>query len=137
MAPWQVNGVFSLKNLSAKVYDVDVISGPDSIIFDANLSSSIYKKQDGIQVDAFQILMIIKVWMADGCRVSPEYIELNFSSENENQTPFWLYDTPLIPWNEPPEENTPSHVPPWVLAFMFPVMLGHAETQHNGRSKCG
>ena len=61
MAPWQVNGVFSLKNLSAKVYDVDVISGPDSIIFDANLSSSIYKKQDGIQVDAFQILMIIKV----------------------------------------------------------------------------
>ena len=61
MAPWQVNGVFSLKNLSAKVYDVDVISGPDSIIFDANLSNSIYKKQDGIQVDAFQILMIIKV----------------------------------------------------------------------------
>ena len=61
MAPWQVNGVFSLKNLSAKVYDVDVISGPDSIIFDANLSSSIYKKQDRIQVDAFQILMIIKV----------------------------------------------------------------------------
>ena len=61
MAPWQVNGVFSLKNLSAKVYDVGVISGPDSIIFDANLSSSIYKKQDRIQVDAFQILMIIKV----------------------------------------------------------------------------
>ena len=68
--------------------------------------------------------------MADGCRVSPEYIELDSFRENENQTPLWLYDVPLIPWNEPPKENTPSHCPPWVLAFMLPVMFGKPASRY-------
>ena len=58
--------------------------------FDASRVSQIYSEVSTVQPRAIQTLIIIKVWKAGGCRVSPEYIELDFFRENENQTPFVL-----------------------------------------------
>ena len=56
-----------------------------SVSMSAQQSNSLYGNTEKIQIPAIQVLMIIKVWNADGCTTDEfPYISLDLSAEKVN-----------------------------------------------------
>ena len=68
-------------NDRAEITMHDVAAARDNYYFSASAANSAYSGSS-VQPKAIQILMIIKVWIAEGCKILDEYKELESEAQN-------------------------------------------------------